>query len=322
MSVPESMNLSRITQRGTIQGRLSVEDILQAHYKSSGASNVTGNDTFAQIGIFHRTLLHDPSVRWAFNARLRHSRLNDIVIVGENAVHIKSVVHDSEGVHLAHVASKFDFSSSIRAANIVGTPFVPAEGLPINHNMFNGPLGAEVFPPNMLVLALADGDAVFLVAKVDAATDHVVFSTSSIPLPQLPHVGQPGASITVDNGANVVAFAAHDGFVELLKLKNQEDVAQEFLVNRSNWSPVLSVRPLHTEAIEGSMLHLTFLTSEDKLPNVSLLAMVAKIRNRPHLLCWQGDLFSGQMALEPFIKESPLDDVKNEDFKYGTRSNA
>jgi hypothetical protein len=275
-----------------------------------------GSHALPDIGLLRRTFIHSSHVKWVFSARIRHSRLNDAVFVGENFVHIKLI--GMQGVtmqnqnRMIHVGTKSDFPSNIRAVNVVGKPIEVGFGLPPDRA--NRPLEKEPFPPNMLVLSLENGDVVFLIAASELHRGRLIFYQSTLPLLRTVCALQPGAQIAVDTRCNVVAFSAPHGQVMLWKLKEWDELAKDFAAGSDTWCPVRHDRQLLSEPGDFEITKLAFLKPTEEGDSISLLALISNVGGRSKLSCWQGDLFQNSRGdlvqdprqLPPFIREFPL----------------
>lgn len=69
------------------------------------------------LGLFTKTIVSAPVVKWIIPARIRHPDRNDVLYITANSVEIKEAHGDYT---LQHVAIKDDFDSPIKAARICG----------------------------------------------------------------------------------------------------------------------------------------------------------------------------------------------------------
>lgn len=76
------------------------------------------------LGILSRTVSHSPDYKFIIPVRIRDRKKNDVVLVGENAIHVKEILTSGR---LAHIATKSDFSSGIRAACAIGDRIISGD---------------------------------------------------------------------------------------------------------------------------------------------------------------------------------------------------
>lgn len=238
------------------------------------------------IGVYSKTLIRSPVVRWILHARIRHQRLNDVVFVGDNFIQVKQVV--AEG-RLQDIATKHDFDTQIRAAAVFSNEeddFLAK--VKTEHSATCLDDGA--IPPQSLVLTLDSNDMVFLFLRRDLA-GVVRFVHQSIPIMAFDQIlFQPGEHIAVDHQSRALAVAANEKEVVVFTAKPQTLIKKELQQRESNWLPIASQRQFK---ITGVIQHMDFLVpSEDDRDHVILLLIV--IDQRRTKAVWYDWYFSSE----------------------------
>jgi hypothetical protein len=309
-----------------------IRDHSRVHSRNDGISDPQNASnpgaSQSQIGLLYRTMLYSPIMKWIFPARLRSINHNDIVFIGEEFVHVKQIMPNGE---LSHVALKSDFSSRIRAANIIGK-VVDAEDTSLD-NVFTSindkmeissdVSTVHVIPPQLLVLALECGDLLFLYLKVHPESGTLEFIESRKPMPKeksLSH--QPGRYIAVDQRNNLIAVAAHMNTIMIYKIinwdalngkinpKNSGHTTLHAKVNQHEWSPIYHEQAFRVNQFDpdGTILGISFLNHADDIESTSLLVVVLRSRNRTKVFLYQGNENSGLDFDSPAIKGQALEE--------------
>lgn len=216
-----------------------------------------------ELGILSRTVFASPLFKFICSANIRHKDLNDVVLVGEDAVHLKEI-HDYG--HLCHIASKSDFSGRILNARVLGEPRQVAISVgsplpkhPMRHRARRSMTGDEedVLPSEVMVLTLTSRTLMFLWAR-HARSGVVSFTQKTV---KLPHSGSRldrfGAFLAVDPKNRAMAVAAPEGAFILYKTKTMHQWRQE-LRNGQDTTPIEDERIF---PIQGRIQHMEFLSS-------------------------------------------------------------
>jgi hypothetical protein len=244
------------------------------------------------LGILSRTLFQSPLFKFVRPANIRHKDHNDIVLVGEDAVHLKEI-HDYG--RLRHVATKSDFKGRILAAKVFGNPReIPtnaASPLPKNRNSHRARrsmTGDEeyVLPPEVIVLTLTCRTLMFLWAR-QSETGAVTFSQRTVRLPAgASRFDRFGAFLAIDTKSRAMAVAAQEGRFILYKTKSIERWRKELTAGGAT-TPIEDERII---SVEGRVMHMEFLSSttgQDEF-HVVLLFVVA-LQGKTKMTCFDWD---------------------------------
>lgn len=220
------------------------------------------------IGVYTKTLIRSPVVRWMLHARIRHQPMNDVIFVGDNFIQVKQVV--AEG-RLQDIAAKHDFDTQIRAAAVFSNEeddFLAK--VKTEHNATS--LDDDGIPPQSLVLTLDSNDMVFLFLRRDS-TGVYRFVHQSIPILAFDQIlFQPGEHLAVDHQSRALAVAANEREVVVFTAKSQDQIKRELQQQSPSWVPIASQRRFR---ITGVIQHMDFLVpAEDDSDHVILLLIV------------------------------------------------
>ena len=246
-----------------------------------------------RVGILSKTVFSSPYVKFILPANIRQSRLNDVVFIGEDAVHLKEVrangtIHD--------IASKSDFKGRILAARVFGSPRkveVKAEQrTPMKkkdvHAQRRSTVGqeADVLPPEVLVLALDSRVLMFLWAQ-QSPLGSVSFHHRTIRLPAgTCRFDQPGSFIAIDPKCRAIAVAASEGQFIMYKTKSLESWREDVREGRDT-TPIEDERII---PIDGRILHMEFLsTSTSQDDSHVVLVFVVAHGGRTKITCYDWD---------------------------------
>jgi hypothetical protein len=281
--------------------RQNLLDAMRANEQEDDQGN--GPASSPEIGILHRTIISSPVVKWIFPALIRSADQNDLVFIGENFLHIKELQPDGQ---LKHIATKLDFPSKIRSANVVGQrieidePSLENGQSKSTANRRSSERKGPMMPPNLVVLALESADLMFIFAEVDSSTGRLRFNESVIPFQRTSSISeQPGCEISVHNSGMVVAVAAHFRNIVLYRLKDWQTMNDDYARDR-HVIPVVKVRQID---LQGSVLSISFLTDNGKVDSLTLLAIV-RTKKRTQLQCFRGRTMD---EFSPYIPDFPLD---------------
>lgn len=187
------------------------------------------------MGLLSRTVVRSPLIRWILPARIRRADKNDVILVGEDFIHIKEVQHG--GKLLRHVATKADFGSRIRSAAVMGVRRNPVIAALVkqepNDDVEMGDASADTeaaspktaAPSQTLVLCLASHEVVFLCAR-DRPDGGVSFCMAREPLSRPASAESPlesqGQFLAVDPFSRAIAVAAYSENIAIMSTKSTE----------------------------------------------------------------------------------------------------
>lgn len=220
-------------------------------------------NTVPKLGILSRTVFASPFIKFVLSANIRHKRLNDVVFVGEDAVHLKEI--QAYG-HLRHAATKADFTGRILAARVFGEPRkvqVHTEyGKPWNKAAVHAERrsfttdDADAFPPEIIALTLSSRTLMFLWAH-QTKTGSVGFHQKTFRLPAgTSRHDRLGAFLAVDPKCRAVAVAASEGRFMLYKTKTMDTWRENFRTGRD----VVPIEEERLIALHGRIMHMEFLS--------------------------------------------------------------
>ena len=218
------------------------------------------------LGALTRTLIKSPVIKSILPARIRHSSLIDLILVGCDSVEIKQVIpvyveslgindtkyHTIENVYLKDITVKEDFDSNIRSARIFGNAriygstddsVIKSEG---TRSSEAPSLPRPQLPPQFLALTLESSKIVFLCAFYNFSGE-LKWLSSYRPLPNYgpTYSKQLGEHLAVDPESRAMAVAANEGSFMLYSLRSVDELRQEIdpLVGHQscNFDPVKDV---------------------------------------------------------------------------------
>jgi hypothetical protein len=248
-----------------------------------------------EYGILSQTTIATPLNKLILPANIRHKDLTDIVMVGEDSLHLKEI---RDYGHIRHVATKTNFNGRILAAKVFGDPReVPktkgvALPLPKNyrkHRERNSTTSDEesVLPPEVVVLTLSTRTLMFLWAQ-NTHTRAPTFSQSSIGLPAgSSRLDRFGAFLAVDPKCRAIAVAAHEGRFILYKTKSMADWRRE---DRESSEPTVPIEEERIIPIDGCIMHMDFLTSGSGVDDYHVvLLFVVVLDGKTRFTCFDWD---------------------------------
>jgi hypothetical protein len=205
---------------------------------------------YSAVGIYTRTVARSPVIRWIFNARIRSSKYEDVVFVGEDFVQVKQL---SRNCNLVDITIKHDFDARIRAASILDVDSVSQDKAPF----VKQELDSADCPLHILVLTLDSNDLVFLHVKENAdQSKRFIHTARSIPA-FARTIMQPGVHLAIDRRSRAVAIAALECELILYSIKPR-GILREDLQKHDVCDPILTEKPL---AISGVIQAIDFLFS-------------------------------------------------------------
>ena len=227
--------------------------------KPAGHPHVPG------YGILSRTVLPSPLFKSILPANIRHTDLNDIVLVGEDSIQLDEI-HDYG--RLRHAAIKSDFSGRILEARVFGDPREirvnrsvgsPLPKKRIAQRSRRSTTGSEgcILPPEVVVLTLTNRTLMFLWAQ-HGATGKSVFQQKTVKLPAgSSRFDRLGQYLAIDPNRRAMAVAAYEGRFMLYRTKSMQTWREE-LRNGDDTIPIEDERIM---PIEGRIMHMEFLSS-------------------------------------------------------------
>jgi hypothetical protein len=246
-----------------------------------------------RLGILSQTVLASPYIKFILPAYIRQSTLNDVVFVGEDAIHLREACANGS---FRHIASKFGFHGRILAARVFGGPRkveVKAEQrTPIKkrdvHAQRRSTVGqeADILPPEVLILTLDSRVLMFLWA-LQSPAGSLSFHHRTIRLPAgSTRFECPGTFLAVDPRCRAIAVAAREGQFVLYKTKSLGEWREDVRTGRDT----TAIEDERIIPIDGHVMHMEFLspgTSEDD-SHVVLVFVVAH-GGRTKLTCYDWD---------------------------------
>lgn len=245
-----------------------------------------------ELGILSRTLFASPLFASVLPANIRHKDLNDIVLIGEDVVHLKEI---HEYGRLRHVATKSNFKARILAARVFGDPreipmhvASPLPHKPGLHRSRRSMTGEDtsVIPPEVVVLTLSSRTLMFLWAYQSQA-GVVTFRQRTIRLPAgASRFDRFGAFLAIDPQRRAIAVAAQEGRFILYKTKPMNRWRDEIHGGHET-------TPMEDERIfplEGRIMHMEFLSSGTGMDDYHVvLLFVIVIRGNTKITCFDWD---------------------------------
>ncbi|PZD35183.1 MMS1-N domain containing protein [Pyrenophora tritici-repentis] len=248
-----------------------------------------------EYGILSQTVISTPLNKLILPANIRHKDLTDIVMVGEDAIHIKEICDYG---HVRHVASKTDFSGGhILAAKVFGDPReIPKSkgaGFPMSKDhMKMRPrkliTGEEenLLPPEVVVLTLTNRTLMFLWARqMHTAAARFCHKTLRLPAGST-RLDRLGSFLAIDPKFRAIAVAAHEGRFILYKTKSMERWRGESKANNDITTPIEDERII---SLEGQIMHMDFLSSGAQDEFHVVLLFVVVVDGKTKLTCFDWD---------------------------------
>ncbi|KAF7560773.1 hypothetical protein G7046_g3376 [Stylonectria norvegica] len=266
-----------------------IQDILKASTVPKSNTTLPRAEPPA-CGILSRTVVESPVVHHILPVRIRSSAHNDVAFVGDRFVQISEIQPDGQ---LREIIRKTDFEFRIRNAVVLGSSphdgtdddagiFIKAEDSPLMEDMENGD-GTHIrpLPPQLLVLMLESGDAVFLFLRQRLGKLQFVMSGHENPS----NIKYLGYHLAVDRTSRyMVAASASDAFM-VFELQSMEVMNSQYLSD-GTFEPVMSV---HTRSMHGVLHKLEFLhpRPEDDYHVILLLVVVRHAISRVTTYEWE-----------------------------------
>ncbi|RCI13928.1 hypothetical protein L249_8068 [Ophiocordyceps polyrhachis-furcata BCC 54312] len=235
-------------------------------------------------GLLSRTIVQSPIVHRVLPVRLRSKLRNDIAFIGTDQgadvssqdwfVQISELRRDGQ-VH--QVARKKNFGSRIRSAAVLGHSLEHGldEEAPTGFFKFDDD-GSVIMadapdhpqlPPQLLVLMLESGKAVFLFLR-DQPGSPIDFVTATFALNRaIPYMGY---HLAVDPSSRYMAAASPEGVVAIFELEDTRALNAQFVAS-GHVSPVKSVK---VRLLQGVLHKLEFLHPHPEDDNHIILILI------------------------------------------------
>ncbi|KAM0557953.1 hypothetical protein ACHAPJ_005117 [Fusarium lateritium] len=231
--------------------------------KASSVAPKTTSDPYPEApacGILSRTIIESPVVHWVLPVWLRSRAHNDIAFVGDRFVQISELRDDGQ-VH--EIIRKADFGTRIRNAIVLGAPpeggpdgtasgLVKAEDTDVPMQDATKAYEADVhhtLPPQLLVLMLETGDAVFLFIQ-ERADGTLEFVTTRYESPK--NLQFLGFHLSIDPSSRYMAAGSAEGAFIVYELESLINMDSQFQRSGS-FKPVKSTRIRLTQGIIHKM---------------------------------------------------------------------
>ncbi|KAF4340341.1 putative FUN12-general translation factor eIF2 [Fusarium beomiforme] len=260
---------------------VNLQDALKA---SSGAPKTPSDPSPSapECGIISRTIIESPVVHWILPVCLRSRSHNDIAFIGDRFVQISELREDGQ-VH--EVIRKADFGARIRNAIVLGGPpkgdipgsasaSIKTEDADISMQDVAQAYDADtnrILPPQLLVLMLETGDAVFLFVQ-ERSDGTLHFVTSKYLCPR--NLQFLGYHLAIDPSSRYMSAGSVEGGFVLYELESLSTMDSHF--QRSGiLQPVKSTR---FRIVQGVIHKLEFLypRPEDDYHIILLLIIIRR----------------------------------------------
>jgi hypothetical protein len=246
-----------------------------------------------EYGILSQTLIAAPLTKLILPANIRHKDLTDVVIVGEDYIHLKEI---SDHGRIRHVATKTDFNGGrILAARVFAHPReVPSTktdspALPKTHLRHRSRLSTSErrthLPPEVVVLTLSNRMLMFLWTRC-TETEPTTFIHKTVRLPaESSRFDRLGNLLAVDPQCRAIAVAAHESRFILYKTKSMTAWEREAKRGREVTTPIQDERII---SVQGRIMHMEFLSSQEDEYHVVLLLVIV-LDGKTRLSCFDWD---------------------------------
>lgn len=248
-----------------------------------------------EYGILSQTVISTPLNKLILPANIRHKDSADIVMVGEDAIHLKEI---RDYGHVRHIASKTDFNGGhILAAKVFGDTREVSQSksarFPLSQDhMKSRPrrLTTEeeesFLPPEVIVLTLSNRTLMFLWAR-QVPTGAATFCQKTLRLPAgNSRLDRLGSFLAIDPKSRAIAVAAYEGRFILYKTKSMERWRRDVNENNETNTPIEDERII---SVEGRIMHMDFLSSWARDDYHVVLLFVVVVDSRTRLTCFDWD---------------------------------
>ncbi len=200
-----------VTRTVDLQQIMATATRKEEQEKEQRKSGITPAQHVPKLGILSRTVFRSPIINLIIPARVRRKHKNDVILIGEDFIHVKEILSDG---HLCHVTTKADFGGRIRAARVFGEqrlPTMDARETPMELDT------SDMIPPQILVLTLESNELMFLFVHQEPS-GALGFPFSVLPLPEKTNfLEQQGKHLAVDPKSRALAVAACQGLLHIYK---------------------------------------------------------------------------------------------------------
>jgi hypothetical protein len=249
-----------------------------------------------EYGILSQTVIETPLNKLILSANIRHKHLTDVVVIGEDHIHLKEIRDYGQ---IRHVASKTDFDGGrIITAKVFGDPrevfATKGASLPLpqsymKHGATRSTMGVtqDVLPPEVVILTLSNRSLMFLWAQHNAmGTTTFVQKTIRLPAGSS-RFDRLGTFLAIDPKRRAIAVAAHEGRFILYKTKPMERWRRESRMTNEITAPIEDERII---SIQGQIMHMDFLSSGGAQDDYHVvLLFVVVLEGRTRLTCFDWD---------------------------------
>lgn len=244
----------------------------------AGQSSTSQRHEPQAVGLYSRTLIHTPVVRWIFSVRLRDQEHHEVAMIGDQFLAVNEI--DATG-RLRQLGRVDSFGSQIRSAAVIGTEakYTPRLPPPLNFKVEKSTEALpESVPPQFLAIVTNDPPELrFMIANVDS-TKELTFHERIRALPVMDGLlTQPGKLLAVDPDSRMLAVAAIERSLLVYRIKDLETLAAEYKDDLSEWNPV---RDECLVEINGTILRMEFLQPDPAYPNQAVLVLIVAAQRR------------------------------------------
>ncbi|KAF4465208.1 thermotolerance [Fusarium albosuccineum] len=236
---------------------------LQDALKASSAAPKAASEPRPEAptcGILSRTIIESPVIHWILPAWLRSRSHNDIAFVGDRFVQISELREDGQ-VH--EVIRKSDFGARIRNALVLGAPpeggpdgtaagVIKSEDTDV---FMQDPARAhdsdthEPLPPQLLVVMLETGDAIFLFVR-ERLDNTLEFVFTKYESPR--NLKFLGFHLSIDPSSRYMAAASAEGAFLVYELESLSQMSSQYQ-RHGSFQPVKSIKIRITQGIIHKM---------------------------------------------------------------------
>ncbi|KAM3473785.1 hypothetical protein MY5147_004592 [Beauveria neobassiana] len=240
------------------------------------------------LGVLTKTVVESPITKWILPLSIRSTKQQDLAFIGEHFVQISELGKDGQ-IH--EVIRKNGFGPRIRNAVVLGVGsdygiingslavrVKSEDGSPQLHQAIAEPLDSptthHAIPPQVLVLILENGDAVFLfLRKGPDSTIEFVLSNYKLPR-SVPYIG---FHLAVDPSSRYMAASSPEGVLVVYELHDWTYLNSRYIKD-GTFSPI---RRIHFRTVQGLIHNMNFLfpRPEDDYHIILLLVVIRKERH-------------------------------------------
>ena len=274
----------------------------------------TSKPHIPRLGILSRSVFSSPYVKFILPANIRHKHLNDVVFVGEDAVHLKEVHNDGS---LHHIASKEDFDGRILAARVFGESrkgeVNPEHGTPKRRQDVHAQRrsvsggGDDALPSEIIALTLSSKALMFLWAR-QSSPGGVKLCHKTVRLPAgASRFDRPGSFLAVDPRCRTMAVAASEGQFVLYNTKTM-NAWRDGLRFGYDDIPIVDERAF---PIQGRVMFMEFLSpGVGKDDDHVILAFIIAHAGRLKMTCYDWDARYGLATVKARAERVAIDHGK------------